>query len=284
MRVGTNPNVKASVDGWGDVIVSAITHLPELNGYHATRLDVVRASLETMRKNAGADCKTLIWDNGSCKELTDWLVNVYKPDYLFLSPNMGKATARANIINMLPDNTIIAMADDDIFYHPYWLRAQIELLKHFPNVGEVSGYPVRTQFGWGNHNTISWAKKNATLDLGRFIPEEWDKDFAISIGRPYETHLKLQAEGTVNSMDIRITYKGVKAYAVAHHCQWVGYAGVIRPFCKRSSQAMRTEREFDDAVDNEGLLRLTTIERYSQHIGNVMDDKLEVLWRKYCMV
>jgi hypothetical protein len=193
---------------------------------------------------------------------------------------MGKATARANIVSMLPDNTVIAMADDDIFYHPYWLKAQIELLKHYPNVGQVSGYPVRTQMGWGNHNTVAWAKKNALVDAGKFIPEEWDKDFCVSIGRDYDQHLKLQAEGTVHNIDIRITYQGVKAYAVAHHCQWIGYAGKIRPFCKRSKNAMRTERDFDNAVDNAGLLRLTTINRYTQHIGNVLDQHMEELCQK----
>jgi len=277
MRVGSNPNLRTEVDGWSEVIASAIVHLPELTGYHEKRFDVVRCSLEKMRDNAGMNCQVLIWDNGSCKQMTKWLKEIYKPDYLFLSPNMGKATARANIVSMLPDSTIIAMADDDIFYHPNWLRAQIELLKHYPNVGQVSGYPVRTQMGWGNHNTIAWAKKNALVDAGKFIPGEWDKDFCVSIGRDYEQHLKLQADGNVHNFDVRITYLGVKAYAVAHHCQWVGYAGMIRLFCKRSKNAMRTERDFDNAVDNASLLRLTTVVRYTQHIGNVLDEKMEVL-------
>lgn len=280
MRIGSNPNVKAEGEQWGKVVACVITHLPELKGYHEKRLEVVQCCLETMRANLGMDAQVLVWDNGSCDELRDWLRDEYQPDYLFMAPNMGKATARANIVSMLPDNTIVAVADDDMLFHPGWLRAQVELLQHFPNVGQVSGYPVRTTFRWGVNSTLSWAKKNAQLDMGKFIPAEWDLDFCNSIGRDYQ----YQKETTVHDYDYRVTYLGKSAYTEAHHAQWVGYAGVIRPFCVRSNQAMRTEHAFDNAVDGAGLLRLTTIERYSQHIGNVMEPKLKAKWQEYLKV
>ena len=271
MRTEMNPNRRIYVDGYPPYIASSITHLPSLEGYHENRFEVVKVSLTTMRENAGLNCKTLVWDNGSCQEFRDWLLNEYKPDYVMLSTNVGKSIARASILRMLPPKTIVGVADDDMYYYPDWFKAQVELMKYFPNVGQVSGYPVRTQMRWGNKRTLEWARKVAIVEEGSFIPAEWDKDFCTSIGRDYEWHKKY----TENDMDYRITYRGVQAYAFAHHCQFICEAGKIAPLARFDTEAMADEKPFDWAVDNTGMLRLTTINRYTRHIGNVLDDDLK---------
>ena len=271
MRTEMNPNRRIYVDGYPPYIASSITHLPSLEGYHENRFEVVKVSLTTMRENAGLNCKTLVWDNGSCQEFRDWLLNEYKPDYVMLSTNVGKSIARASILRMLPPETIVGVADDDMYYYPDWFKAQVELMKYFPNVGQVSGYPVRTQMRWGNKRTLEWARKVAIVEEGSFIPAEWDKDFCTSIGRDYEWHKKY----TENDMDKRITYRGVQAYAFAHHCQFICEAGEIAPLARFDTEAMADEKPFDWAVDNTGMLRLTTINRYTRHIGNVLDDDLK---------
>jgi len=270
MRTGTNPERHDKVKGYAPIVVSAILHLPNMEGYHADRMKVIQTSLNTMRRNAGTDCQILIWDNGSCSKMINWLKNTYKPDWLILSPNIGKASARASIVRMLPKDTIVGIADDDMYYYPGWLVEQVHVLETFPHVGQVSGYPVRTQFRWGNKKTLKWADNRHILSKGKFIPVQYDKDFCTSIGREYE----YQRATTVNDWDYKITYKGIEAYAVAHHCQFIAYAGVIAPFCKFDYDAMGDEKPFDIAVDNAGLLRLTTIERYTRHIGNRLDDDL----------
>lgn len=274
MRTGNNPNRKNRVAGYGPVVVGAITHLPDMiSEYHRDRFDVVRASLNSMRRNAGMDCEIMIWDNGSCIEFTDWLYESYEPDYLMLSANIGKASARAGMVRMLPPGIIVGVADDDMYYYPDWLLEQVRILQHFPNVGQVSGYPVRTQMRWGNVRTLIWADKCAKVEVGRYISEEYDRDFCTSIGRDYA----FQVDYTANDMDYRITYLNKQAYAGAHHCQWIGYAGKMAPFCLWDLDAMGDEKPFDNAIDQAGLLRLTTVTRYTRHIGNKLDPDLEKL-------
>lgn len=268
MRTGFNPNRRMPLPEPLGIVVAAIVHLPNQDGYHAERMEIVKLSLNTMRDNAGFNVDVLIWDNGSCEEMTDWLENEYDPDYLILSKNVGKWSARASIFHMFSPETIIALADDDMYYYEDWLEPQLDLLTHFPNVGVVSGYPVRTQFRWGCANTLKWAKENAELKVGRFIPDEWERDFAISIGRDPEWHLN---EYSVDDLDIKITYGGMEAYGTAHHCQFLGYAGVIAPITKWDARATSNEKKFDEAIDAAGLLRLTTIERLTRHMGNVME-------------
>jgi len=271
MRTEMNPNRRTKADGYAPYIASSVTHLPNFEGYHQERFEVVKTSLTTMRENAGLDCQILIWDNGSCQEFRDWLLNEYKPDYVVLSNNVGLSNARAGLIRMLPPDVILGVADDDMYYYPDWFKAQVELMKYFPNVGQVSGYPVRTQMRWGNKRTLEWARKVAVVEEGSFIPAEWDRDYCTSIGRDYEWHKKQ----TENDMDYRITYRGVQAYAFAHHCQFICKVKLLANLMRFTTEAMSDDKPFDWAVDNTGMLRLTTINRYTRHIGNVLDDDLK---------
>ena len=277
MRTEMNPNRRTKADGYAPYIASSVTHLPNFEGYHQERFEVVKTSLTTMRENAGLDCQILIWDNGSCQEFRDWLLNEYKPDYVVLSNNVGLSNARAGLIRMLPPDVILGVADDDMYYYPDWFKAQVELMKYFPNVGQVSGYPVRTQMRWGNRRTLEWARKVAVVEEGSFIPAEWDRDYCTSIGRDYEWHKKQ----TENDMDYRITYRGVQAYAVAHHCQFICKVKLLANLMRFTTEAMSDDKPFDWAVDNTGMLRLTTINRYTRHIGNVLDDDLKPKRRRH---
>lgn len=271
MRVGINPNRQLPAQGFKPYVASAVVHLPNFEGYHEHRFEVVKTSLTTMRENAGLDCDILIWDNGSCQEFRDWLLNEYRPDAVVLSPNVGLTSGRAGLLRIVPPETIIGLADDDMYYYPNWFKASVELMQHFPNVGQVSGWPVRTQMRWGNTSTKTWARKGAVYEEGKFIPEQWDRDFCTSIGREWDFHVHY----TKKDMDKRITYQGHQAYAVAHHCQFVCKAENLVDILRQNKEAMSDDKILDNAVDVAGFLRLTTVDRYVRHIGNVLDDDLK---------
>jgi hypothetical protein len=266
-RIGHNPLVNDSLPPYPGIVLVMITHLPNRMGYHEQRLEVIQQSIETMRENAGRDLPLYIWDNGSDQGFKYWLVCNLKPDYLTLAPNVGKASARTATLRSFPSNTILCFSDDDILYQPNWLLPQLDLLYTFPNVGAVSGCPIRTQSRWGIDYTLDWATKEAELNVGRFIPEKWEYDYCMSIGRDFEEYL----ESSANDKDYLISYKGKRAYAMAHHMQFIGVAGRLSDLKMWPRQAMRAEQEFDIAVDNLMLLRLTTTERYTTHMGNRLE-------------
>jgi hypothetical protein len=273
-----NPNRQAPVTPIAPIVISAVTHLPNLEDYHSERFDVIRCSLETMRANAGLDCEVLIWDNGSCAKLKAWLINDYKPDYLMFSRNVGLSIGRASIVNLLPPETIVAIADDDMFYYPDWLKKQIKVLDTYPKVGTVSGWPVRTQFRFHNKSTIAWGRKYGQLRKGRFISEQEERDFCKSVGRDYEG---FHFDYTRDDLDLLLTYNRLKAYAAGHHCQFIGRVKTLSPLMRYDPVAMGSDRPFEKAIDEAGLLRLTTYERTTRHIGNILDKSLEGLWQKY---
>jgi len=272
-RVGQNPNKAALGDGALNVPVqlAVITHLPNrTTAYHSQRLEVVKACLTTMRMYAGVDHNFIVWDNGSCRALTDWLQYEFIPDILVLSPNIGKNSARYALVNMCNPKSIFCYSDDDMLFFPNWLQPQIDLLKHFPNVASVSGYPVRTAFRWGVTNTLKWSNANGKVTSGKLMPQEWEDDFAVSLGRDVNWH----AGYTKDDIDYQVEYKGVSAYCTSHHCQFIGRAGLLSKIIKPDGMAMAGEREFDVAMDEAGL-RLSTTQRLCRHMGNVMDEKIK---------
>lgn len=269
MRTGINPLVEANVPPLPDLVAAVITHLPNRIGYHAGRLAVIQESLRSMRSSVGRALPLYVWDNGSDAEFRSWLVNELRPEFLTLSPNVGKANARTAILRSFPPRTIVCLSDDDIQFMPGWLEPQISLLQGFPNVGAVSGCPIRSQARWGIDSTLDWARSTAGVELetGRFIPDRWEYDYCLSIGRDYLHHL----EESALDVDYRIKYRGLSAYAMAHHMQFICYAGALSGLQLWSNRAMRQELPFDLAVDRLGLLRLTTTERLAVHIGNVLN-------------
>lgn len=270
MRVGNNPNKSADALAIKPVVISVISHLPNLTtAYHSHRLEVVQTCMKTMRQGAGVDNTFIVWDNGSISELRRWIEFELKPDVFVQSMNIGKTAARTSIIKMLPPETIVSCSDDDMLFYNDWLSPQIDILKHFPNVASVTGYPVRTSFRWGNENTKEWAKHHAKVETGRFLPQEWEDDFAVSLGREIQWH----RDYTINDVDVRARYKGMSVYLTSHHCQFIGYAGTLGKVPVYDAVAMKEERTFDTALDKIGL-RLATTQRLCRHMGNVIDEKL----------
>lgn len=270
MRLGLNPNkAKPASVVWEKVVLHVITHLPSRVGYHKERLEIVQTCITSMLNGVRMPHSLIISENESCNELTEWIRDCVKPTMLISSKNFGKTANRKMVAEMLPKDTVLCYTDDDMLFYDNWLAPQLELLKSFPNVASVTGYPVRTSFRWGNTHTKKWAEKHAKLTKGRFIPDEWERDFAISIGRDVAYHF----ENTQTDSDWLIDYKGMRAYATSHHCQQIGYAGVIAKNLEFDGMAVGEERTFDERLDRHGL-RLATTKRLVRHMGNVIDNEL----------
>jgi hypothetical protein len=56
------------------ITVALLNYIPFLSGFYAETLDVLKVSLESMRKDAGLPFDLMVFDNGSCAEVRDFLV------------------------------------------------------------------------------------------------------------------------------------------------------------------------------------------------------------------
>lgn len=277
-RIGMNPaRYRVSDYKPARVTLAVIVYLPHLTGYFQHRLDVVRLSFETLLRNTHEPYDLLVFDNASCEEVKAYLAALQKNgsiQYLLSScENIGKLGALRVISGAAPGE-LVAYADDDTFFYPGWLQAHLELYDHFPDVGMVSGSPERTLFDHGIQTNLRRAESDADISIsyGKRIPMEWEREWARALGKDVEAYVR-----EVEQLeDIALDYRGVQAYATACHNQFLSPKGVLQDHLQGdwSGRLMGGLNEFDEAIDRSGLLRLTTIERTTKLIGNVVSPEM----------
>ncbi len=170
MRKGQNPaKFVKSVPRPERITVALLNYIPFLSGFYAETLDVLKVCLESMRKEAGLPFDLMVFDNGSCAEVRDFLIgekDAGRIQYLILSEkNMGKGGAW-NVIFAGAPGEIIAYTDSDVLFSPNWLSRSVEMLETFPNVGMVTARPFRTPPEFIS-KTIAWAKKTAAQNWSK---------------------------------------------------------------------------------------------------------------------
>jgi glycosyltransferase involved in cell wall biosynthesis len=272
MRKGQNPaKFVKDVARPERITVALLNYIPFLSGFYAETLDVLKVSLESMRKDAGLPFDLMVFDNGSCAEVRDFLVKEKEEgriQYLILAEkNMGKGGAWNVLLTGAPGE-IIAYTDSDVLFSPNWLSRSVEILETFPNVGMVTARPFRTPPEF-IESTLKWAgdAERAKLEAGQFIPWERFLEFNLSLGQTEEENRKVYAE----TKDWKITYKGVAAMAGASHWQFTAYKSTLQQFLPFDmDKPMGQVRQLDKRVNDAGLLRLMVSDPLAMNLSNTL--------------
>ena len=279
-RIGINP-ARGQVTDYrpARITLAMVTYIPNLAGYFEHRLEVLRLVLSSLMAHTTTPHDLMVFDNASCPEVVSYLRQMQEQsqvDYLILSErNLGKVDALRVLFNAAPGE-VIAYSDDDVFFYPGWLEAQLEILDCFPQAGMVSGIAVRNAAGHARRSLDQLAAQGApglSVARQRRIPDAWEADWALSTGRDPQAHL----QATQEHLDLvfRVDKPGggvCEAIGAASHFQFITPRQVILQALPTgwTGKLMGSMIELDEAVDDLGCLRLSTVERYTRHLGNAL--------------
>jgi len=118
MRKGQNPaKFVKDVPHPERITVALLNYIPFLSGFYAETLDVLKVCLNSIHKDAGLPFDLMVFDNGSCSEVRDFLVSekgAGRIQYLILSDkNVGKGGAWNVMLPGAPGE-IITYTDSDV--------------------------------------------------------------------------------------------------------------------------------------------------------------------------
>lgn len=271
MRLGQNPaKTLKDVAKPERITVAVLNYIPFLSGFYSEMLDVLRTNLTTIWKNSDLPFDLLVFDNGSCKEVQDYLTEMQRKKYiqylLLSAKNLGKGGAWNIIFDGAPGE-IIAYTDNDVYFYKGWLSRSVELLEKFPRVGMVTARPFHTLPEFFS-STLKWAEdtKDVKLEFGNRIAFESIQEFLQSVGRTEEEIMEDYRMG-----DYLVTYRGLKAFIGASHWQFTAYKSVLKEFLPFDmSRPMGQVINLDKAINEKGYLRLMPTDALAMNMSNTL--------------
>ena len=232
---------------------------------------MLQACLDSIRQGADLPFDLLVFDNGSCEEVRQHLLDEHqagKIQYLVLSEkNLGKGGAW-NVILAGAPGEVLVYTDSDCLFYPGWLSSSLKLLETFPRVGMVTARPFRTNPDYYS-GTVDWAARNpdVKLERGALIPWETFKEFDLSLGQD-EEEIRQHYDATE---DVRLTYQGKEAIAGASHWQFMAYKKTLAEFLPfEMDRPMGQVKQLDQRMNAAGYLRLMPVEPYAMNMSNTL--------------
>lgn len=273
-RIGINPNRgKLTRYQPARITLAMLTYLPNQAGYFSERMAVTRLSLESLITHTPQPRDVLVFDNGSCKELVDFLCQLRaegRINYLILSSeNIGKISALQVIFQAAPGD-LVAYSDDDIFFLPGWLDAHLNIMDTYPHVGLVTGFYIRSHLRYATQTIEAFTQQTGVqVKRGMLIPHELEQHYIDNMGRSLEAYQQ-EVSGLE---DILFTYQGVEALASAGHHQFIAPRQLMLNVLPGwDKNLMGKMIDLENEVDRLGYLRLSTPTPVTRLLGNVISD------------
>jgi len=280
MRVGENPTkftrknpsiARLSVKVPRDLTVTTVTYVPHLEGYYKDGLDIIKLTLASVRKNTNVPFDLMVFDNGSCREVTDYLVELKNRDviqWLFLSSQNVKKLGAWNIMFPAARGDMVYYFNSDIFHYPGWLDGCMKIMQAFPRAGFVGACPFISLRHVESTLKVAEKDKDIRIEKGSFIGEDVFRVIAESLGADQEHFVTKKTA----LQQVRLTRNGVSGIISASHNHFLTRAEVLRQIFPRPRDwAINfTDKELDRLVDELGYMRLSTQDVNIYHLGNAL--------------
>lgn len=281
-RIGMAPSRRDDLEFKpAPVTVCIPVHIPNLEGYHADSLEVLKLCLislmNTVEPMDERKVDIIIMTQECCPEV-EQLIDQWVPGFHVSTPhNLGKVLASKAMAMLAPGN-YVCIADYDTFFYPGWYEQQLLLLATYPPA-MVSGWTTRYQAQRFTQSTTEWAQGTPGVQYEEVDERaKYEYEWATSVGRDTKSHMEIVS----GLPDKKITFNEVPAYIGTNHSQFMTNRALLWGLLAaiESKTVMREIEQLDGACDEQKILRLTTIERTTRHMGNTPDPDIQASAKK----
>ncbi|MEL1252656.1 glycosyltransferase family A protein [Flavobacterium sp. DGU38] len=276
MRIGYNPHKDKKNDETQYIHQVIIpVYIPNQKGYFKDSFAILKLCLESLFNTVHGKTFITIVNNGSDKIIADYLDLIFKENKiqeLIHTENIGKLNA---ILKGLAGNNIelVTISDSDVFFLPNWQKETIKVFNEVPKAGVVGIVPQFKMYESNCGNVLFDTLLSSKL---QFIPVKnkealvkfydsigWDRDYNQDYLK-YTLGLKINPELNVliGSGHFVATYK---KDIFENITTYIGY-----------KMGGGSESYLDNLPLKKDYWRLTTYDNYAYHMGNVLEDWMNV--------
>lgn len=250
-------------------------YIPEIGGYFKDSLTILKYCLQSLFNTIHDKTYITVINNGSCSDVAAYLNQLYedlKIHEVIHTSNIGKLNAILKGIagNQIPIKTI---SDSDVLFCEGWQQETSFLFSGFPKAGVVGLTPQFKMFEYNCCNLIvenifsSKIKFKAVKNpeaIERFYESiGWDKNYNPDYLKYQLTIKNKKAEAIIGSGHFVATYKADVFTEIISYLD-----------CKLGGD---TEWYLDSTPLEKGYWRITTLDNFAYHMGNVKEDWMETL-------
>lgn len=262
------------------VTLTTIVFIPELAGYWAEGLDVLKLCLDSLRATAPSSAELLVLDNGSCEEVRSELEKRFATgeiDQLILSRrNLGKVGAW-NVLFAAAGGELVAYCDSDVYVLPGWLEASREVLEAFPEAGVVTAQAMSRDLTQYIRSTLDGARADPTVDWQEgddLIPTHFVASHLRGLGESAESYVRR----IPRRRDVLLRRGESEAFVSGAHFQFMSRRDVLKKIFPLPTEIpFGDDNAFDERIDRAGFWRLSTTGYFVHHMGNCVPDLEEEL-------
>jgi len=272
MRLGFNPNKDKEIsksDYFHQVVIPV--YIPNQEEYFKDSFEILQLCLSSLWKTSHDKTYITIVNNGSCEIIVHYLNGLYKENKiqeLVHVSNIGYINAMIKGVAGQKFD-IITTSDSDVLFLGGWQDATYQVFQNFSRCGAVCTTPSSRSLRTNTSNLYWDFLFSRKMQFKEVINPEALKKFGVSVGNPdFYNDIQLKKYLTISNRE-QTAVVGAGHFVVTYR------ASIFNSLEKRYTDYVMgggSDDLFDVPVVKKGFWRLATVDNYTYHMGNVLED------------
>ena len=271
MRIGFNPHKDEILtqSKYNHQVIIPV-YIPNFDGYFAQSFDILKWCLSSIFTTSHANTFITIVNNGSCQEVAVFLTDLFQKNQiheLIHTTNIGKINAISKAISG-HNFDFVTVSDSDVLFLNDWQSQTYTVFSNFKKAGIVGLVPsIDLDFHFTSNLLFDYFF-SSKITFSDIQNKKALQRFYTSIGR----NATFLDNKTLKNLQIHDT-NGSAGIGSAHFV--ATYRGFL--FDKMANfspykMGALSETYLDEIAFGKGFWRLTTLDNFAYHLGNVAED------------